>query len=186
MEKLKHNPCVRFLAAQECYCFRQKYLGGDTPPKLVVGIAWRSGNPTSGGRRTAELNLWQSILEVPGVRFVNLQYGDCADDIAGAAEAFGADIVNDDEVDPSGALDVYAAQIAAVDLVVSIDNSAVHFAGALGVPTLMLLNYEPDWRWFGADEGNPWYESVAHIRQDEPGVWAQPYIALAAADKNQG
>lgn len=160
--------------------FRQKYRAGDTPPNLVVGIAWRSGNPTSGSRRTAELNLWQSILEIPGVRFVNLQYGDCADDIAGAAAAFGADIVDDDEVDPSGALDVYAAQIAAVDLVVSIDNSAVHFAGALGVPTLMLLNYEPDWRWFGADEGNPWYESVAHIRQDEPGVWG-PVLEAAGA-----
>ena len=43
----------------------------------------------------------------------------------------------------------------------------------------MLLNYEPDWRWFGADEGNRWYESVAHIRQDRPGAWG-PVIDAAA------
>lgn len=162
--------------------FRESYNapGPDgAPPKLVVGVAWRSGNPTTGRRRSADLAKWGEVLQVPGVRFVNLQYGDVSAEIAAAKEAFGADIVEDKDVDSSGPLDDFAAQVAALDLVVSIDNSTVHFAGALGVPTLMLLNYEPDWRWFGADAGNPWYEAVAHVRQDAPGAWA-PVMEAAA------
>lgn len=154
--------------------FRSRYrapLDGRTP-ELVVGIAWRSGNPVNGRRRSAPLEHWGPVLRTPGVRFVNLQYGDCADELAAARDAHGVDIFHDDEVDTSSALDAFAAQLASLDLVVSIDNSTVHFAGALGVPTLMLLSYEPDWRWFGGDEGNPWYESVAQIRQATDGDWA--------------
>jgi|GEM_PF-285934 len=149
-------------------------------PKLVVGFAWRSGNPVTGGRRSAMLEHWSPVLEQPGVRFVNLQYGDCGAELAAARSATGAEIVDDADIDADGPLDDFAAQVAALDVVVSIDNSAIHFAGALGVPTLMLLNYEPDWRWFGAEEGNPWYESVAHVRQDAPGAWA-PVMEAAAS-----
>ena len=162
---------------EQVQALRRKYRAGGTD--LLVGIAWQSGNPVTGRARTAELNLWAPILELPGVRFVNLQYGDVAEDIMLAEQTFGASILQDPDLDAMRDLDGFAAQVAALDLVVSIDNSTVHFAGALGVPTLMLLNYEPDWRWFGADAGNPWYESVAHVRQEEPGVWG-PVIEAAA------
>jgi polysaccharide pyruvyl transferase WcaK-like protein len=160
---------------------RQRYQasvdGGPQP--LIVGISWRSGNPTGGKRRSASLDQWAPILQTPGVRFVNLQYGECAEEIAEARAKFGADIIEDASIDSSGMLDMFAAQVRAMDLVVSIDNSSVHFAGALGVPTFMMLNYEPDWRWFGGDEGNPWYESVAHVRQQDFDDWA-PVLEAAA------
>lgn len=156
-------------------------MADGAPPKLVVGFAWRSGNPNTGRRRSAALDLWAPILATPGVRFVNLQYGDCVEDLATARAATGADILHDDAIDNYGELDSFASQVAAMDIVVSIDNSTAHFAGALGVPALMLLNYEPDWRWFGAEEGNPWYESVAHLRQETPGDWPPVMTAAAAA-----
>lgn len=162
---------------------RQKYRKPDSAgvtPNLVVGIAWKSGNPVTGRRRTAPLSLWAPILKTPGVRFVNLQYGDVGQEISEAEAAFDVKILQDDEIDADGSLDPFAAQLTALDLVVSADNSTVHFAGALGVPTLMLLNHEPDWRWFGADAPNCWYESVAHIRQETPGDWAP--VMTAAAD----
>ena len=162
---------------------RQKYQEPDSAgatPNLVVGIAWKSGNPVTGRRRTAALSLWGPILKTPGVRFVNLQYGDVAAEIREAEAEFGIGILQDDEIDASGDLDPFAAQLAALDLVVSADNSTVHFAGALGVPTLMLLNHDPDWRWFGADAPNRWYESVAHIRQETPDDW--PPVITAAAE----
>ncbi len=155
-------------------------MADGAPPKLVIGLAWLSGNPNTGRRRSAALDLWGPILETPGVRFVNLQYGDCSEDLTKARDATGADILHDDKIDNYGELDSFASQVAAMDLVVSIDNSTVHFAGALGVPTLMLLNHEPDWRWFGAEEGNPWYEAVAHLRQETPGDW--PPVMAAAAE----
>lgn len=148
-------------------------------PDLVVGIAWRSGNSVTGFRRSASLERWGPVLRTPGVRFVNLQYGDCAAELDEARDLFSADILHDEEIDAKGDLDPVAAQIAALDLVVSIDNSTIHFAGALGVPTIMMLSYEPDWRWFGGDEGNPWYESVAHIRMETDGDW-RPVMEAAA------
>ncbi|MGZ0187735.1 MAG: tetratricopeptide repeat protein, partial [Alphaproteobacteria bacterium] len=159
---------------------REKYLAYGDGKELLVGIAWRSGNPVSGRRRSAELELWKPILAIPGVRFVNLQYGETEQEIAAIRDACGAQIIEDSDISTSGNLDGFAAQVAALDLVVSTDNSTVHFAGALGIPTCMLLNYEPDWRWFGAEEGNPWYESVAHIRQEAPEDW--PPVIDAAAD----
>jgi len=173
---LKADPAK---VAQLCETYRAPADDG-AAPALVVGIAWRSGNPVTGARRSASLDHWRPVLELPGVRFVNLQYGDCAEELAAARQATGADIVEDTGVDTAGALDDFAAQVAALDLVVSIDNSTIHFAGALGVPTLMLLNYEPDWRWFGAETGNPWYESVAHLRQETPEDWAPVFEAAAA------
>lgn len=160
---------------------RARYLetaDGDNPP-LIVGISWRSGNPTGGKLRSAELAKWAPIISTPGVRFVNLQYGDCSEEIAAARVAFNCDIIEDDAITSDGMLDMFAAQVRAMDLVVSIDNSTIHFAGALGVPTFMMLNYEPDWRWFGGDEGNPWYESVAHVRQQAFNEW-EPVIEAAA------
>jgi ADP-heptose:LPS heptosyltransferase len=68
-------------------------------------------------------------------------------------------------------MDVFAAQIAAMDLVVTIDNSTAHLAGALGVPTWVLLAAVPDWRWLEAREDTPWYSSLRLFRQPKPGDW---------------
>lgn len=166
---------------------RAKYRAPDedgSAPNLVVGIAWKSGNPVNGVRRTAGLDLWGPVFETPGVRFVNLQYGDVDAEIRDAEAKFNCTIIQDDEVDAKGNLDPFAAQVASLDLVVSTDNSTVHFAGALGVPTIMLLNHEPDWRWFGAEEANRWYESVAHIRQETAYDWAPVLEAVGGVVKD--
>ena len=64
-----------------------------------------------------------------------------------------------------------AAQVAAMDLVISIDNSTVHMAGALGVPVWVLLPYAPNWRWLLDREDSPWYPSALLIRQPRADSW---------------
>ena len=68
-------------------------------------------------------------------------------------------------------LDTFAAQVAAMDLVITIDNSTAHLAAALGVPTWLLLPSAPDWRWQLSGDRSPWYPTMRLFRQKEPGDW---------------
>ena len=71
-------------------------------------------------------------------------------------------------------MDRFAALIAALDAVISVDNSTVHLAGALGVPTGVLLAIESEWRWGNPGVPCPWYRTVNRIRQQKPQDWTQP------------
>ena len=61
----------------------------------------------------------------------------------------------------------FAAQIAALDLVISVDNSTIHLAGALGVPTMAVLSFPSAsyWRWFLKGDETVWYRSVRLFRR---------------------
>jgi ADP-heptose:LPS heptosyltransferase len=83
----------------------------------------------------------------------------------------GAPILIDRTVDQLSDLDTFAAQIAAMDLVITIDNSTAHLAGALGVPVWALLPFAPDWRWLLDREDCLWYPTMRLFRQMEPGNW---------------
>lgn len=68
-------------------------------------------------------------------------------------------------------MDLFAAQIAAMDLVITIDNSTAHLAGALGVPVWLMLPFAADWRWMTRREDSPWYPSMRLFRQPARGDW---------------
>ena len=106
------------------------------------------------------------------IAFVNVQYGECRDEIASVARDTGVEIYQDGEIDTFNDLDGLAAQLAALDLTISIDNSTVHMAGALGRPTWVLLPLACDWRWLKDREESPWYPSLRLFRQSSPGDWA--------------
>jgi ADP-heptose:LPS heptosyltransferase len=78
-------------------------------------------------------------------------------------------------------MDLFAAQIAAMDLVITIDNSTAHLAGALGVPVWVLLPFAPDWRWLLEREDCPWYPSMRLFRQPLPGDWESVVKAVCCA-----
>ena len=65
-----------------------------------------------------------------------------------------------------------AAILKNMDLLISIDSSPVHMAGALGVKTYMILPYTNEWRWFVDDEKSIWYDSVSIFRQTDEGNWS--------------
>ncbi len=126
-----------------------------------VGFAW-AGNPqhTNDCRRSLPREVAEQIAH-PSM--VSLQVGARAD------EAYSLDVL-----DASGALVDYnqtAALIASLDLVISVDTSVAHLAGALGIPTLLLLPATPDWRWIAGRPDTPWYQSVTLVRQRRTGDW---------------
>jgi len=78
-----------------------------------------------------------------------------------------------------GDMDAVAAQVAALDLVITAANTAAHVSGGLGVETWVLVPNPPDWRWRAAGERSPWYPSVTLFRQKTRGEWSQVVAELA-------
>jgi tetratricopeptide (TPR) repeat protein len=146
---------------------------GDLGPGLKIGISWRTGGqPGERRMRTTALEQWRGLLSLPGICWVNLQYGDCVDELAAARREIGVEIHDWPEADPLVEMDAFAAKVAALDLVLSVDNSTVHLSGALGVPTWAFLPHVPSWRWTIADSRSVWYPSLRLFRQTERGDWS--------------
>jgi len=132
----------------------------------TIGIAWHGGTKgTHQELRNAPLDMWAQLME-PGGSFVSLQYGEDAP--AQAAELgipHHQEALND--------LDEFAALVAACSCVVTVCQSAVHFAGGLGVPCYVLTPKAAAWRYC---QDMPWYRSVELVRQD--GDWLNPFIEV--------
>jgi ADP-heptose:LPS heptosyltransferase len=62
-----------------------------------------------------------------------------------------------------------------IDLVVTVDTALLHVAGAMGIPTMAMLSYNPDWRWEIKGKTTDWYDSVRLFRQPELGNWEVPF-----------
>ena len=146
---------------------------------LTVAIAW-AGAPghANDHNRSARLADIEPLLAAPGVRWLVAQK---------AAEA-PAGRRRGEIIDLGGELRDFAdtaAVVACADLVISVDTSLCHLAGALGRPVWTLLPYAPDWRWLTGRADSPWYPTMRLFRQPRPGDWrslaGEARAALAAA-----
>ena len=151
-------------------------LGNTARPR--VGLVW-SGNPAHGNdyaRSIALVDLLGS-LDGAGVTFVSLQKDVRSHDRATLAAR--PDILHCGE--ELRDFDDTAAWIEAMDLVISVDTSVAHLAGALGKPVWVLLPYAPDWRWLLEREDSPWYPTARLFRQPRSGDWDDVLRHIAAA-----
>ena len=143
----------------------QSRLGPRVRPR--VGLSW-SGNPRHSNDRHRSLSLARLTAFLPeGCDYFCVQK-DIREADQGALRTFGriATLPPDcpDFADT-------AALIASLDVVVSVDTSVCHLAGALGARTWILLPCVPDWRWLLERRDSPWYPSVTLYRQPSPGDW---------------
>src|SRR5581483_3863149 len=132
--------------------------------KKKIGIAW-AGNPShpADHNRSMSWNTFAPIVESYKDRF---QFFDLQPtSSSGPADNM---IVLGDQLKDFG---VTAAIMANLDLVISVDTSIVHLAGALGRRVWNLLSYTPDWRWKIGDERTPWYPSMTLFWQQSPSSW---------------
>jgi hypothetical protein len=150
---------------------------------LRVGLAWAGqARPWLPGfvgvdqRRSTDLATLAPLAAVSGVRFVSLQKGGAAPEARTPADAL-------DLLDVMAEVRDFAdtaAIVANLDLVISVDTSVVHLAGAMGKPVFLLDRYDNCWRWLSGRDDSPWYPSLRIFRQSRPGEWA-PVIARVAA-----
>lgn len=147
-------------------------------PGKKIGISWRAGGkPSEQVRRTTELALWRPLFDLPGVQFVNLQYGQAAEDLE-LLKQWGYAIHDWDDADALTDLEGLAAMITALDLVISVGNTTVHLAGGLGAPAWSLVAANPSWRWMDTGDRVPWYSSVRLFRQQRGEPWQNVFDAL--------
>ncbi len=156
--------------------FRTRYADG----RRLAGLAWQTKSPKGGHSRSIDLSLFAPLFALPGIRWISLQYGD-HDALQAQPTEAAAPILIDRTVDQLSNIDRFAAQVAAMDLVVTIDNSTAHLAGSLGVPAWVLLPFAADWRWLETREDSPWYPTMRLFRQPEPEDWQSVVERVKAA-----
>ena len=154
----------------------QKLAGG----RMLVGISWKSTgiNQRRALLKSTILKDWTSILSQQDCYFINLQYGDVKEELEQFQQQTNLMIYQDEEIDSLRNLDDFAAQVSALDLVISTSNTTVHMAGALGKQVWTLLPYIPDWRWMLEREDTPWYPSMRLFRQGETGDWSRVFAQV--------
>lgn len=132
--------------------------------RLRVGLVW-SGNPKhkNDHNRSIPFRRFLRLLDGIDATFVSLQKGPRPDDKAALGKR--ADIL--DLTDDLADFNDTAALISCLDLVITVDTSVAHLAGALGLRTWILLPYTPDWRWLLDRDDSPWYPTVRLFRQSK-------------------
>ena len=150
---------------------------GDQPK---VGICWRSMLMNVKRRKYfSPIDLWEPILRTPDIQFINIQYGDVADDIKDMQDRFGVEVHDFEEINLRDDLDDNAALCAALDLVISAPTAAAAIAGTVGTETwLPLINRV--WPQFGRDD-YPLYANARCFRPAEHADWPDVMGGIAVA-----
>ena len=144
-----------------------------------MALAWAGHARHANDRnRSIDLALLEPLLACEGFSFVSIQRDQRGDDATrlwrlGITD-FGSRL--EDMADT-------AAVLALTDLLISVDTSVVHLAGAMGKEAWAMLPFTPDWRWTLMSERSPWYPTVRLFRQRAPGDW--PNVIATVRDALQ-
>lgn len=146
----------------------------------VVGLSWKSSNKKFGADKSLRLVELRPILSMPGLSFVNLQYGEVADDIAEVRQSLGVAVSEVAELDLYNDIDGLMALVDACDVVVTTSNVTAHVAGSIGKKAVVLVPAGKGclWYWQGGSN-NLWYPSLTRIAQQRLGDWDSAIAAAA-------
>jgi hypothetical protein len=144
-------------------------------PRPWVALCW-AGRPTHFNDRARSMALAElAPLALPGVTFLSLQKGPKAQEASQPPAGMRLVALGDELQD----FEDTAAVLMLADLLISVDSSPVHLAGALGRPVWMMLPFVPDWRWLLDRTDSPWYPSLRIFRQPAVGDWPAVTQAIA-------
>jgi tetratricopeptide (TPR) repeat protein len=146
-----------------------------TGEELRVGLVW-AGTATD-PRRATPLAWFAPLAGIEGLKIFGLQKGPAVEllEMEGPPQGMLIENLGPRLEDFSDT----AAAIENLDLIVSIDTSVAHLAGAMGKPVYLLLPDIPDWRWMLEREDSPWYPSMRLFRQERAGDWGPPLTRIA-------
>lgn len=153
-------------------------------PGLKVGVVWAGASRRANRaahmidrRRSMSFSEFASLLDVSNVSFVSLQKDSAR--TGGAAQH--TDLAFHDWTEELDDFAATAALVEALDLVIGVDTSVIHLAGALGKPVWMLNRFDSCWRWLRGRDDSPWYPTLRQFRQTIPGDW-KPVLANVRRD----
>ena len=153
--------------------WRQRLAG---LPRPLVALVW-AGRPSHFNDANRSLTLEQlAPLARPDVTFLSIQKGSA--EVQAQNPPAGMPVVPlSDEI---GDFEDTAAILSIADLLISVDSSPVHLAGALGRPVWVMLPFVPDWRWLLERTDTPWYPRMRLFRQPSRGDWGAVMATLAS------
>ncbi|RWM17302.1 MAG: hypothetical protein EOR73_20995 [Mesorhizobium sp.] len=141
--------------------FRKRYRSMTDLP--LVGLSWGSKSHT---KDVPDFPEWARFIAQTHATFVSLQYGQIKPALRRLRNGNDARLIYDDSVDQMVDMDRFAAQVAALDAVVTISNTAAHLSGALGVPTVFLIDDKFQTAWPVIGDRTPWYPNGVVIRKE--------------------
>ncbi|MDP9174918.1 MAG: tetratricopeptide repeat protein [Planctomycetota bacterium] len=152
---------------------------------LKIGLVW-AGRPEhrNDRNRSIALSLFAPLMQVPGLTLVSLQKFEAKpvdQQLPALTPPPGMELI-DWTSELSNFADT-AALISSLDLVIGVDTSVVHLAGALGKPVWVLLPFAPDWRWMLDRDDSPWYPTMRLFRQRQRGDWNRSMEDIVGALK---
>jgi hypothetical protein len=155
--------------------WKQRVAAESTENKVRVGLVWSGSRYANADNRTRTIDVFSPLGKVPGFKFFGLQTGPDANQSPPAGmdfADFSADLTDFAET---------AALVQNLDLVVTIDTSVAHLAGALGKPVWVLIPFQCDFRWLVERSDSPWYPTMRLFRQPDASDWDSPIREMAAA-----
>lgn len=146
--------------------------------RLKVAFAW-AGRPTHSDdrMRSCPPDHFAGLFDLPGIQFYSLQVGERAEEIAPYLDLPNVSAMTEKPADFADTM----AVIDRMDLVISVDTSIVHLAGAYGKPVWTLLAFGGEWRWLLDREDSPWYPTMRLFRQASPGDWGAVFEKVRRA-----
>jgi tetratricopeptide (TPR) repeat protein len=143
--------------------------------KPRVGLVWAGSSGAKGDERTRSIELFSPLAAIPNVRFFSLQKGSESEQTPPA----GMDWT--DYTPELGDLADAAAFVQNLDLMITVDTSAAHLAGALARPVWVLVPFRSDFRWLGNRVDSPWYPTMRLFREPALGDSATPIAEMVQA-----
>jgi len=141
-------------------------------PTLRVGLVWQGSTAHKGDRfRSIPLEMFKPLAQIPGVQLVSLQKGYGSEQIEKVRDEMEILEWGDPGDTTAEALLDTAAVMKCLDLVIAVDTSVCHLAGALGVPVWVAMPLANDWRWLTERDDSPWYPTMRLFRQKRLGDW---------------
>lgn len=140
-----------------------------------VGLVWAGQRLSDPEPRSLALKALAPLAEARGVQFFSLQLGPDALQSGWPPAGMVLHDLQSRLVDWAAT----AAALTALDLLICIDSGIAHLAGALGLPTWLLLHHDAGWRWQRHSSRSAWYPSLRLYRQQRPGCWRSPIAAVA-------
>jgi len=134
---------------------------------VLVGLSWEGSrqepeNPYTW--RCVQPQALEPLFHIPGACIINLQAGETSMSFVAPPATFNS-------VSHLTSFEKIVKVLPELDLLVTIDSSLAHLAGAMGVKTILMLPHTSEWRWFTGRQDSPWYPSLRLIRQTRPGRW---------------